>query len=40
MVAVVKASALLVEIVIEPVLVPATATKMDAGMTPPQKVAQ
>ena len=37
---VVKALALLVEIVIEPVRVPATATKMDVGMTPQQKVAQ
>ena len=38
----IKALALLVEIVIEPVRVPATATKMDVGMTPPppQKVAQ
>ena len=35
MVDIVKALALLVEIVIEPVLVPATATKMDVGMTPP-----
>ena len=32
---VVKALALLVEIVIEPVRVPVTATKMNIGMTPP-----
>ena len=37
---VIKALALLVEIVIEPVRVLATAMKMDVGVTPPQKVAQ